>query len=361
MNGSTQAMIERIVNKLKDAWNPEGGADIRDFSRYTVEEVSGQGATSLSYRIRFVARNGASKDFYVKKYIDNTADGLRQLERDFRTGVWLSCELRQHSTVNIATPVLMMPGDGVLITPFVSGKNLSHFFHRKLRWHFISNSDANRLNGIIKDIGAGLVDLQDISVGNKNIFCENVNSENIIRSLNSDLDRFEEFYISQKICSELVINAISLIRQNLSEYFQKSPEYCFQHNDYILQNFILSERGKIHVFDFANSKIGIPYCDMAHLIHSLEDLTYLRTISKSLVDRLKQTFISQIKERKNVDNKMLSAMRAYFQIYSGTIVFNGRRGGMRGGASDFIKVDPEQRLKAKLDELIRGMSLCSGI
>ncbi len=348
MDNSTQEMCGRIAEGISQNWIPAGNEINPDFGKFSVKQLLGQGATSLSYQIQFAAEEGAGRSFFIKKYTDETRTGLSQLERDYKAGNWLSAEIGSQSALSIDAPVLMILEDRVLVTPYVSGQNLSPYFFKKLRWHFISKGDLSELKGIAGDIGRGLADLQNLPIETSGLLFDKSDPQLMFSRLKVELENFRVFYSVRNICQGLVEKVISRMEACLEEYLLGEPTCCFQHCDYILQNFIWGDNGKLHLFDFANSRVGTPYFDIAHLINSFEDLTYLKTVSGSIVDQFIRAFLQPFLEKDSFKTKLLCVTRAYFQLHSGRIVLAGKGVARKRSWRNTVMVDPEKRLKEKL-------------
>jgi len=360
MNSPNLEMLGRIAEGLNQAWLPGICEKRPDVSKFSVVPLRGQGATSTRFQLRF-APDVTGKTLFIKKYTDKTNVGLSQLERDYRVGQWLAAQLGSQKTLRIDAPVLMLPDERILITPYVAGENLSPLFFKKLRWHHLSQKDLSELQKLVGDIGKGLVELQALPVETAGELFGKPSPEAIYIKIREDLEKFKQFYSSRHNLKSLVQKIIKIMDECLEEYLLRTPTFCFQHCDYILQNFIRDENGQLHLFDFANSRIGIPYFDTAHLINSLEDLTYLRTVSRSIVDKLILTFLQPFFDQSDFRPKLLSVAKAFFQLLSGTILLP-EAGKKRSHVwRNIAMVDPEERIVEKLQMLLEEIEANRGM
>ena len=347
-------MFARVARELQQN-SIQGETGTQSSCDYTIKPIRGPGATSENYQMLFTGDQAVQRRFFIKKYTDDTAAARRQLETDYKTAKWLSEELGNQATLCVDAPVLMIPEDRLLISAFVTGENLSPYFFKKLRWHYASMTDLARMTHIVNEIGAGLAELQSITAASVEHHLGQFDPETVLDGFRAELKRFVFFYTAKDVCRDLVKDVAFRVDRGLEDYLASAPEYCFQHNDFILQNLMLDESDKIHLFDFANATVGIPYFDIAHFISSLEDLTYLKMVSDSKVSQLKRSFMSPFLNRSGFKVSLLTAMRAYIQLYSGTILLSGEGLRSKNLLCRAVMVNPEERLKKNLLVLLEEL------
>jgi len=313
-----------------------------------VDELAGQGATSCRYRLQVANESGHPGTFFIKQYTDLSSVGREQCQRDGRIARWLRQELGADTELKIAEPLLEMASKRILVSRYIEGENLSPYFFRKLRWHWLPAKSASDLAELAGRLGKGLMELQMIPAERVCRFFTETSPPTFFSVIRSQLQSFDTFYAEADVCAKLVRDVVGRVLVCLEDYRLSGPSYCFQHNDFILQNLIQGAGGRLHLFDFANSTVGIASFDMAQMLNSFEDLAYLKTVSTQQIDRLQQAFLAPFQQQKNFHGGLLAAMRAYSEFYSGTILLRRTGRFWRHPLRRALLTPPAQRLENRL-------------
>jgi len=192
-------------------------------------------------------------------------------------------------------------------------------------------SSFEHLHNFVRLAGHGLAELQSLDL---DMFFQVFGQPDLDNYLGEILMSFDDtaIYLEKSGCFPELINWGRQTFENILTPSHFREKMCFQHNDFILQNFIVDVQNCLVLFDLPNAKFGLPYWDIAHFINSLEDLSYLRTVPEKHVRSLVRSFLLSFGTHQRLDPVMLDAFRLYFQFLSTMIILrvgHSRRSGFR--------------------------------
>lgn len=329
---------------LDDGW-PRFFSDSRpDFSTAVWRRLGGPGATSHHYQLQ-LNDHRRPHYFFVKHYLpDNPAapaPGLesaaggaaRAVHNDYLLADWLADKLGGGAALAVEKPYLHLAQAALVVSPFVFGRNLAPLFYAALRWPLLARRDYPRLAALVARIGSGLVELQALDIGSLRnggataapVGTVTMANRTIADKTRHELGAFADFFAAQPTDRGLVNAAIDVVRQQVQTLESTPPRHCFQHNDFILRNLLISRHGRLHLFDFPEAGVGLPAFDIAHFINSLEDLTYLKSVSRQQVAGLIETFLAPLRVAPGFDPQAVTAMRLFIQLYSTKIILSSRQ------------------------------------
>lgn len=331
MHDQTPGYFHKLIPKFIAEWSVISDNSAPLSGEMTIRQLSGQGATSDYFLLSIVDAELIRQKFFVKKYGGSSTNKgkaywRKQAEKDFNVSKFLATLLDDQHSFNVVRPYWFFSDENVVVYPYVEGENLSHIFYKSLRTPILNRFCLNELEDKVKQIGGGLAYLQSIPMDSMQEVLESPDSAEICSQTLTNFEQFISYFQKENVFPELLIPAKNSITEVLTDYFATNSFYCFQHTDFILQNFSFDKKGgKTYLFDLPLATIGTPYVDAAHFVHSLDDLTYLRTVPQNEVAHLAKTFLDYLNREQTFDYQVYFAFQLYYQFYSTMIILLNSR------------------------------------
>ena len=253
---------------------------------------------------------------------------------------------------SIIKPYFIIPEKRILVTEYVQGENLHNLFFKILRFSRLHPLNRTCLYNIAARLGSGLAELQEIPV-------QTFKTANGAPDLDAYLKKFHYLFEEtahylelQKLFPDLITKS----RDIFITFFNSedlASSLCFTHCDFIPQNFLKvpGRRNIFTLFDFANATIGSCYFDAAHFVSSLEDFTYLRSVSKRLIHNLSETFLSSLCLSRGFNPVLLDIFRLLLQFWSTMVLL--KRGLRRSAIQSLVKKNVRVRFQQNTSDLIK--------
>lgn len=344
--------IDNLIRAIQRAW-PEIIGDTHSPQReaFAIRQLHGQGATSRHSILHVTDCRGVVRSFFVKRYgLDDQDDTFwqEQLERDFTVSRVMADLLAKSPYFRVPEPYLAIPEERILVSRYICGNNLSALFGKKLRFSLFGMDTTYDLRNITNKIGKGLAAMQEISIA---FFKDFILLPTWSNAYDASIRQFEQaasFLEERGLHPKLIAQSRSFLRTVLRDYFKNYHTPCIEHSDFILQNFIMDSKGILYLFDFPNANIGTPYMDAAHFVGSLEDITYLRSVSENLVNHLISIFFEAVWAKRHFEPEVFTAFSIVIQFRSTMIILLANWRGNYPVWKRYLLENPEKRFKRKV-------------
>ncbi|MBW2739170.1 MAG: phosphotransferase [Deltaproteobacteria bacterium] len=350
-------VMERILPALSKTW-PDlfENTSTSDRDKIKVFELFGQGATSRQFLIRIPMLPEGERKFFVKQYVlekGNRDFWETQLKQDVTVAKILSRTTATSRWFKVLRPYIIIPNDLLSITEYVEGQNLGHLFSKALRFSMLPWSSFEHLHNFVRLAGHGLAELQSLDL---DMFFQVFGQPDLNDYIGKVLMSFDDtaIYLEKSGCLPELINWGRQTFENILTPSHFREKMCFQHNDFILQNFIVDIQNRLFLFDFPNAKFGFPYWDIAHFIYSLEDFSYLRTVPEKHVRSLVRSFLLSFETHQRLDPLMLDAFRLYFQFLSTMIILRVGHS-QRSGFRRLLHENTLNRFERRVRQLLKSI------
>lgn len=296
-------------------------------SRITIRRIFGQGSTSRQFLIYIQGGMNGGRKFFLKQYTSQEHTQTfweNQLTRELFVGQLLNEKLRSSAWFGVPRPYVIIPEEMALATEFVDGLSLQGFFFRALRFSRLLCPRLNYLDGIARRIGSGLAKLQEIPVSELESALGRPSLDDYLERFFRLFEEAEEYFDRMGYFPDLVKRG----RQALKELVVKSKltsSICYLHCDFVPRNFIIDQNGDLNLFDFANATIGPGYFDAAHFASSIEDFSYLKSVSQKCVQTTIRSFLLALGAPQRFDSVLFDAFKVFVQFRSTMIILKAEK------------------------------------
>lgn len=314
-------MLQRLIEEARSYFAQQGhDEDIAEHC-FELQPFSGQGATSRHYILTVRRSTEPPVLFFVKRY--GNADGQasfwrEQLVGDFAMTGAIASGLSDLDSpyIQVLKPLFVVEDELLLVLPFIRGLTFAEQLYQNLKLsRLFKSGEIGALCNDCAQIGRGLRQMQQVPV-------EIVDSA-ATKSFNpatyqNIIDRCASILAKYGLDQGVIEASLDVFGRALAE-FNAPNELCFEHSDFIPQNLLMDAQGSLFLYDFPNACIGLGYVDIAHFLSSLNDYTYLKTVSHDCVRTLSRHFWAGYCENSDIDWNLLSAFMIYIQFYSTSI------------------------------------------
>jgi len=331
MHSEELDLKHKLASLLSKSWKESSEEKLeRNWRDIEVVKLDRLGATSRQFVVCIPKLGDGYRKLFVKQYSSHERDRCfwnSQLYRDFEVMKALSQWTRDRETFKVVRPYFVIPDELILVTKYIEGENLSYLFSRALRFSRLTAPSFGHLHRIVGFAGNALAELQSL---NRNVLLDLFGQQDMEDYITKILLNFDEaaLYLNKAGFFSDLVEAGMRSLQSVIGTLKLTDQGCFQHTDFMLGNLLVDGQGRLFLFDFPNAGIGLPYFDVAHFITSLEDLSYLRTVSEKHVQNLVKSFLIAYGAKKGLDPLLLDGFRLYFQFCSTVIILksgNSRR------------------------------------
>lgn len=317
-------IADKLIEATRRAW-PEITGDIKPppGDRFTIKAFQGQGSTSNNFFMTATHLDGSIQKFFIKQYgVNGKNDGFwqQQLAKDYALSRFVSRFLAESPYFRVPEVYFTIPEERLLVSRYICGVNLGVLFSRGLRWSVFLSKTGIDCENLVSRIGKGLAAMQCISL---ELFRDILLFPTWSDVYAASIKQFEEaaaILEDRGIYPELIRQSRYFVKRVLRDYFRHYHLPCFEHFDFILQNFMLCPNGDLYLFDFPNGRIGTPYGDVTHFIGSLEDISYMKTVSKKKIESFVSAFCKGVNARKLLIPDVLNAFSILIQFRSTMII-----------------------------------------
>lgn len=324
-------------------------------NRCSLLPLKGNGSTSNLFLLSVGDGRDKRQSYFVKCYWgkdDGELFWLEQLKRDFKVSRAVGKALTQSLWFKVPKTYFTVPEEVAIVSEYIDGKNLGQYCSRILRWSALQKGKHQNIRNLVYRIGRGLEELQAIPCHRFDTILPSPSAAKLCSEYIQFLEERAFFLAQQRVSADLVSKACSAAVQILDRYLRNDPMYCFQHTDFILQNFTFNQKGELYLYDFPNATVGVPFMDVAHFIGSLEDLTYLRAVSKSRVEELIHLFVSLFERKAWFKREVFLAFQLYIEFHSTMILLSQKKSVKRAMCTPWLFERPEKRFEERVTVLL---------
>jgi hypothetical protein len=349
-------MIDRLIRETQNAWHLISSDErLPKNDQFELITLSGQGATSNTYLMNIREHSGVTNQLFIKHYglsVNRSEFWTKQLQTDYLVLQTLSQLSDMPQGFNFPAPLFIIPDEQILVTRFVKGKNLGKLFSKALKFSCFKKNDYSYFHNITSRIGKALVMLQKVPVSLLSPTLYPVEPTALQSVMIGNFMEWSSLITESGYPSGLISECELFLEETLGKHFLNGFIPSFQHTDLILQNIMVDECGDLYLFDFPNSCIGSPYMDIAHFIGSLDDLSYLVTVSKKEIDSLVCSFLESVQSNFRIDPEVLAAFLLYIQFYSTRTILSIIKANPGLSPKTLLLESPERRFRHNTKEYL---------
>jgi hypothetical protein len=243
--------------------------------------------TTFVLEIEIENGDGKSERIFLKYFKTcRESDDAGQVIREYETNRFWYDKFRYHQQYNVPEPIYVDTNDYVIITKAINGQNLLNSIVRNCKKYSLKSRRIILLDHIPK-VGKWLKHFQNIRI---NAQSELMTLESLIDYVTIRTGRLTDNHkidFDQRL--ERMI--IEFIRNQWFKSKIHERRMSNVHTDFSLSNVIV-DGGSVTVLDFKKVKSGSIFADLTRIYHQLTLLEYKPHLSKKMMDRLKQLYLT---------------------------------------------------------------------